>query len=105
MLEMARARDVRKVRNDVNRLRRQLKIAQKRLFRSWDLARTTTFDINTFAILEQKEKHFRSMKRRLAGMEDSLQALAEGISEPVKVKPWKVSRPSTESRLFAFVEA
>ncbi len=102
---MVRGKDVKKFRNDVNRLKRQLKIAQNRLFRSWDIARTTTFDINTFAILEQKERHFRSMKRRLAGMEDSLRALQEGTTEPVKVKPWKIERPSTESRLFAFVEA
>ena len=102
---MVRGKEIRKFSNDVSRLKRQLKIAQNRLFRSWDLARTTSFDINTFAILEQKERHFRSMKRRLAGMEASLQALQEGDPEPVKVKAWKVPRPSTESRLFAFVEA
>ncbi|MDD2286988.1 MAG: hypothetical protein PHQ11_16500 [Paludibacter sp.] len=104
MLEMVRGKDVKKFRNDVNRLKRQLKIAQNRLFRSWDIARTTTFDINTFAILEQKERHFRAMKRRLTGMEESLRALQEGSPETAKVKPWKITRPSTESRLFAFVE-
>ena len=102
---MSRTRDVRKIRTDVNSFKRQLKIAQNRLFRSWDIARTTTFDINTFAILEQKERHFRAMKRRLTGMEESLRALQEGSPETVKVKPWKIERPSTESRLFAFVEA
>jgi len=102
---MVRGKDVRKIQTDVNRLKRQLKTAQKRLFRSWDIARTTTFDVNTFAILEQKERHFRAMKRRLAGMQASLQALQEGTTEPVKVKPWKIERPSTESRLFSFVEA
>lgn len=102
---MSRTRDVRKVKTDVNRLKRQLKIAQNRLFLSWDIARTTALDINTVAILEQKEKHFRAMKRRLAGMEANLKALQEGSTEPVKVKPWKIERPSTEARLFAFVEA
>lgn len=102
--KMCRARDVRKFRTDVNRFKRQLKIAQNRLFRSWDIARTTTFDMNTFAILEQKERHFRAMKRRLTGMEESLRALQEGSPETAKVKPWKITRPSTESRLFAFVE-
>jgi len=102
---MVRGKDVRKIRTDVNRLKRQLKIAQNRLFRSWDIARTTTFDINTFAILEQKERHFRSMKRRLTGMEDSLKALQEGSTEPIRVKPWKITRPSTESRLINFCEA
>lgn len=102
---MVRGKDVRKVRTDVNRLKRQLKIAQNRLFRSWDIARTTTLDINTVSILEQKERHFRSMKRRLAGMQESLRALQDGTVEPVRIKPWKITRPSTESRLFAFVEA
>lgn len=102
---MVRGKDVRKVRTDVNRFKRQLKIAQNRLFRSWDIARTTTFDVNTFAILEQKERHFRSMKRRLTGMEESLRALQEGTTETVRIKPWKIERPYTESRLFAFVEA
>lgn len=101
---MSRTRDVKKFSNDVNRLKRQLKIAQNRLFRSWDIARTTTLDINTVSILEQKERHFRSMKRRLSGMEESLRALQDGSIEPVRVKPWKLERPSTESRLFAFVE-
>lgn len=100
---MVRGKDVRKFSNDVNRLKRQLKIAQNRLFRSWDIARTSTFDINTVAILEQKERHFRAMKRRLAGMEASLQAMQDGSLETVKEKPWKVPRPSTESRLFSFV--
>lgn len=102
---MSRSRDVKRVRNDVESLRRQLKIAQNRLFRSWDVARTTALDINAFAILEQKERHFRAMKRRLAGMEERLRTLQEGIFEPVKVKPWKASRPSTESRLIYFCEA
>ena len=102
---MVRGKDVRKFSNDVNRLKRQLKIAQNRLFRSWDIARTSTFDMSSLEILEQKERHFRSMKRRLTGMEESLRALQEGTTEPVKVKPWKIPRPSTESRLFAFVEA
>lgn len=102
---MCRSRNIRNVRNDVDRFKRQLKIAQNRLFRSWDIARTTTFDVNTFAILEQKERHFRAMKRRLADMEASLQAMQDGSLEPVKEKPWKVPRPSTESRLFSFVGA
>lgn len=103
--KMSRTRDVRKIRTDVNSFKRQLKIAQNRLFRSWDIARTTSFDINTFAILEQKERHFRAMKRRLADMEANLQAMQDGSLEPVKEKPWKVPRPSTESRLFSFVGA
>lgn len=102
---MVRGKDVKKFKTDVNRLKRQLKIAQNRLFRSWDIARTTTFDMNTVSILEQKERHFRSMKRRLAGMEASLQALQEGNTEPVRVKPWKIQRPATESRLINFCEA
>ena len=44
------------------------------------------------------------MKRHLTGMEESLRALQEGTTEPVKVKPWKIARPSTESRLINFCE-
>lgn len=102
---MSRSRDIRKVRNDVESLRRQIKIAQNRLFRSWNVAWATTLDLNVFAIMEQKERHFRSMKKRLAGMEERLRALREGNQEPIRVKPWKVSRPSAESRLIYFCEA
>jgi hypothetical protein len=45
------------------------------------------------------------MKKRLAGMEESLRAIQEGNQEPEKVEPWKVRRPSTESKLIMFCEA
>lgn len=102
---MSRSSDIRKVRNDVESLRRQLKIAQNRLFRSWDIARTTTLDINTFAILEKKERHFRSMKRRLSGMQERLRSLQEGNQEPEKPRAWQIRRPSTESTLIMFCGA
>lgn len=102
---MTQARNASKEKTKVQKFRKQLKIAQNRLFRSWDIARTAPLDDNIHAILERKETHFRSMKKRLAGMEESLRALQEGIPEPVKVKPWKIERPTTESRLINYCEA
>lgn len=102
---MARSKDLQKVRKDVESFRRKLKIAQNRLYRSWDIARTAPLDDNTYEILEQKERHFRAMKRRLTDMEENLRALRDGKIEPVKVKPWMVERPTTESHLMYFCEA
>ncbi len=102
---MTQARNASKEKTKVQKFRKQLKIAQNRLFRSWDIARTAPLDDNIHAILERKETHFRSMKKRLAGMEESLRALQEGSYEPVRVKPWANERPTTESRLIDFCEA
>lgn len=102
---MARSKDLQKVRKDVEKLRRKLKIAQSRLYRSWDIARTAPLDDNVHAVLERKERHFRAMKRRLTDMEENLRALREGKIERVKMKPWMVERPTTESHLMYFCEA
>ena len=102
---MVRSGNTIQEKTEVQKFRKQLKIAQNRLFRSWDIARTAPIDDDTHMILERKERHFRAMKKRLADMEETLRARQEGRYEPIRVKPWETERPTTESRLIDFCEA
>lgn len=104
MLETIRSKDIQKAKQEIAAFKRKLKIAQNDLIRAFEISKPSPTESDSY-VLEQKEKRYQCMKKRLAEMEASLRALQEGSFEPAKVKPWKASRPSTESRLFAFVEA
>ncbi|MDM7919655.1 MAG: hypothetical protein QUS12_10870 [Methanosarcina sp.] len=92
------------MKQEITNIRRQLKTIQKDLMKAWDITRTAPITDSEYAILEQKEKRFRSLKRRLESMQENLNHMLEG-PEPVRVQDRKIRRPSNESRLSAFCEA
>ena len=51
---MNRSRNANKEKAKVQKFRKQLKIAQNRLFRSWDIARTAPLDDNIMQYLSKK---------------------------------------------------
>lgn len=100
---MMRGKDVRKFRTDVDHFRKQLKVVEKDLIQTFETWKA--YPESSFEVLRKKEKRYRSQKKKLAEMQTGLQALQDGSLEPVRVKPWKITRPSTESRLINFCEA
>ena len=92
------------MKKEIEDFRRKLKQAQKDMYRAWEIARAAPLTRSVHSSLEQKQRHFRSMKKRLAEMEENLKVLQEG-NEIVRVEPWKVSRPANESKLIMFCEA
>ena len=100
---MIRAKNLQNAKKEIEAFKRKVKQAQKDIFRAYELAKPSPTEGESRA-LEQKEKRFRTMKKKLSEMEESLKVLQEG-KEPVKVAAWKFRRPSTETSLIAFCEA
>ncbi|MDD3890554.1 MAG: hypothetical protein PHR65_11645 [Syntrophomonadaceae bacterium] len=92
---MVKSKDIQKVRKEVDQLRKQLKITQKKLDDAWNNSRMIPYC---------EEQRYRALKRRLSCMEDELENMINGRYEPEKVKPWVIRRPSNESTLLSFCE-
>lgn len=100
---MIRNDTIQRAKQELNSIRRQLKTMQNDLQRAWDIARSAPITDSEFHVLEQKEKRFRSLKRRLEAMQDDLYSMLEG-QEPEKIQGRNLRRPANESRLTFFCE-
>jgi len=92
---------IKKAKKEITAFRRQLKTVEKDIIKTGELVLNGRYNPEA---AERKERHFRAMKRKLAEMQARINDLVEG-KEPVKVKPWKVSRPVNECFILSPVEA
>lgn len=97
---MLRKDSIQRVKQEINDIKRSLATAQNDLIQSCELARSGKYHPG---VLEQKEKRFRTMRRKLSELQESLNSMLEG-QEPVKVETRRIRRPSTEARLTMFCE-
>ena len=101
---MIRSKDIQTAKKEIASFRRKVKTTQADIIRTWEITRSAPITENEYLTLEQKEKRFRLLKRKLADMEQHIQAMQEG-QEPERVKVRTVSRPGNESFILAFVGA
>lgn len=90
---------------EITSIKRRLKLIQKDLKRSWDVALCGGITDTEMQVLEQKERRYRTCRRKLEELQSTLRALQSGTFEPVRVKPWTVSRPANETFIIPPVEA
>lgn len=100
---MQKSNSINKAKQEIAAFKRKLKIVQNDLIRAFEIAKPSPTEREAY-VLEQKEKRYQCMKKRLAEMESNLKVL-QGEREPERIKPWTVRRPTNESFLLAFVEA
>ncbi|MFA7171034.1 MAG: hypothetical protein WC180_03505 [Candidatus Paceibacterota bacterium] len=100
---MQKSNSINKAKQEITAFKRKLKIVQNDLIRAFEIAKPSPTESESY-VLEQKEKRYQCMKKRLAEMERNLKVL-QGEREPERIKPWTVRRPANESFLLAFVEA
>lgn len=100
---MIRKDTIQRVKQEISDIKRQLKTVQNDLVRAWNIAKTAPINESEYYVLEEKEKRFRSLKRRYETMQNNLNRMLEG-QEPEKIQGRNLRRPANESRLTFFCE-
>lgn len=95
---MIRKDTIQRVKQEINDIKRSLKIAQNDIIRACQLSKDSRP-----GVLEMKEKRYRTMRRKLSELQESLNSMLEG-QEPEKIQGRNLRRPANESRLTRFCE-
>lgn len=95
---MMKRESILRVKQEINDIRRSLKIAQNDIIRACQFSKDSRP-----GVLEMKERRYRTMRRKLSELQEGLNSMLEG-QEPEQVHTRKLRRPSNESRLSMFCE-
>lgn len=98
---MMRRNNIQKLKHEIDTLRRHIKTTEKDILKACEIARV--YPESSPEALERQEKHFRTLRRKLSQLQESLNSMLEG-QEPDQIHVRKLRRPSNESRLSMFCE-
>lgn len=93
--------NIQRLKQEITNIKRSIKTAEKDIILACEIASSP--DKRVPGVLTLKEKHFRSLRRKLTQMQADLTALQEGTYQPIRVEAWKVRRH--EVSLITFCEA